>query len=201
MPMIIGLTGGIASGKSTVSAMIQGWGIPVVDADVIAREVVEPEQDAYEKIVQAFGNEITNEDRTIHRKKLGAIIFNNEEKRKLLNSIVHPAVRTEMKRQRDDFLAKGYKNVVLDIPLLIESELTYLVDKSLLVYLDKQTQLERLIQRDQSSEDEAMSRIRSQMPLDDKQDLVDAVVDNSGSVANTKLQVMKVLQKWGVKTS
>ncbi len=199
--MIIGLTGGIASGKSTVSAMIQGWGIPVVDADVIAREVVEPEQDAYEKIVQAFGNEITNEDRTIHRKKLGAIIFNNEEKRKLLNSIVHPAVRTEMKRQRDDFLAKGYKNVVLDIPLLIESELTYLVDKSLLVYLDKQTQLERLIQRDQSSEDEAMSRIRSQMPLDDKQDLVDAVVDNSGSVANTKLQVMKVLQKWGVKTS
>ncbi len=199
--MIIGLTGGIASGKSTVSAMIQGWGIPVVDADVIAREVVEPEQDAYEKIVQAFGNEITNEDRTIHRKKLGAIIFNNEEKRKLLNSIVHPAVRTEMKRQRDDFLAKGYKNVVLDIPLLIESELTYLVDKSLLVYLDKQTQLERLMQRDQSSEDEAMSRIRSQMPLDDKQDLVDAVVDNSGSVANTKLQVMKVLQKWGVKTS
>ncbi len=196
--MIIGLTGGIASGKSTVSAMFKEWNIPVVDADVIAREVVEPGQEAFNQIVQAFGEQILNEDGNIHRKKLGAIIFNDQKKREQLNSIVHPAVRAEMKKRRDDYLQSGHDHVVLDIPLLIESELDYLVDKTLLVYVDADTQLQRLMKRDDSSEEEAQSRIRSQMPLDEKQEHVDKVVNNSGSIEDTKNEVRAVLKEWNV---
>ncbi|WP_026690631.1 dephospho-CoA kinase [Alteribacter aurantiacus] len=198
MQMIIGLTGGIASGKSTVSAMFKEWNIPVVDADVIAREVVEPGQEAFNQIVQAFGEQILNEDGNIHRKKLGAIIFNDQKKREQLNSIVHPAVRAEMKKRRDDYLQSGHDHVVLDIPLLIESELDYLVDKTLLVYVDADTQLQRLMKRDDSSEEEAQSRIRSQMPLDEKQEHVDKVVNNSGSIEDTKNEVRAVLKEWNV---
>ncbi|TMW71898.1 dephospho-CoA kinase [Alteribacter natronophilus] len=196
--MIIGLTGGIASGKSTVSSMFGKWDIPVVDADRIARDVVEPGQPAYGKIVRAFGEEVLFEDGTLNRKALGSIIFNDEEKRNTLNSIVHPAVREEMKRQRDDWLHRGYAHVVLDIPLLIESELDYLVDKSLLVYVDEQTQLTRLMERDQAGEADARSRIRSQMPLGDKRARVNETVDNTGTVAETEEQVKNVLAKWGV---
>ncbi|MBM7096479.1 dephospho-CoA kinase [Bacillus sp. H-16] len=196
--MIIGLTGGIASGKSTVSQMMGDWEIPVVDADVIAREVVEPGHEAYEKIVQAFGRGVLHDDGTLHRKKLGSIIFNDEEKRKKLNSIVHPAVRGEMKKQRDDLLSAGHPHVVLDIPLLIESELEYLVDRTLLVYVDAGTQLKRLMARDASSEDEARSRINSQMPLDEKKTRVDAVIDNSGTVKETRNELTGVLKSWGI---
>ncbi|PYZ97240.1 dephospho-CoA kinase [Alteribacter lacisalsi] len=196
--MIIGLTGGIASGKSTVSSMLRDWDIPVVDADLIAREAVEPGQEAYSKIVQAFGEDILFDDKTINRKALGRVIFNDRKKREVLNSIVHPAVRAEMKRQRDGWLNQGFKHVVLDIPLLIESELDYLVDKSLLVYVDEKTQMERLMQRDQTGEEDARSRIRSQMPMKDKQAHVDEVVDNTGTVEETKKQVKDVLEKWGV---
>lgn len=137
MTMIIGLTGGIASGKSTVSEMLKKRGIPVIDADLIAREVVEVGKKAYTEIVNAFGKEILNEDLTINRARLGSIVFQNEDKREKLNSIVHPEVRLEMKRRQEQLISEGAKAVVLDIPLLFESNLKHLVDKVIVVYTEE----------------------------------------------------------------
>lgn len=196
--MIIGLTGGISSGKSTVAEMIKQLGIPIVDADVIAREVVEPNEEAYAQIVQHFGTSILNEDQTIDRKKLGAIVFNDENERKKLNSIVHPAIRQRMKQQKEQYLQEGFVHVVLDIPLLFESKLTYLVEKTLLVYVNEDVQLQRLMARDESTKEEALSRIKSQMPLNEKIKLADAVINNNGTVEETKEQLFQVLKKWSV---
>lgn len=196
--MIIGLTGGISSGKSTVAKMFAELGIPVVDADRIAREVVEPGEEAYEKIVVHFGADILNEDRTINRKKLGAIIFNNEEERKVLNSIVHPAVRKKMLEQKERYLQEGYEHVVLDIPLLFENKLTHFVDKTLLVYVDEDVQLARLMARDKLTKEEAQSRIKAQMPLIEKKKLSDEVIDNNESLEKTEQQLRDILKKWKV---
>jgi dephospho-CoA kinase len=198
MSLVIGLTGGIASGKSTVSAMFTDMGITVIDADIEARLAVEPGEKAYNDIVSQFGIEILQEDRTINRPKLGEIIFNNEEKRLLLNSIVHPAVRERMAQKRAQAEAANEKAVVLDIPLLFESKLTGLVEKIIVVYVDEQTQLERLMKRNGFSEEEASSRIKSQMPLKDKVCLADAVIDNSGSIEQSRQQLLDILTKWGI---
>ncbi|MGV2937959.1 dephospho-CoA kinase [Mesobacillus sp. LC4] len=198
MSLVIGLTGGIASGKSTISAMFTEMGITVIDADIEARLAVEPGEKAYNDIVSHFGNEILEEDRTINRPKLGEIIFNNEEKRMLLNSIVHPAVRERMAQKREKAEAADEKAVVLDIPLLFESKLTGLVEKIIVVFVDEQTQLERLMKRNGFSEEEAYSRINSQMPLKAKIALADAVVDNSGSIEESKQQLMNILSEWNV---
>ena len=198
MSLVIGLTGGIASGKSTISAMFTDMGITVIDADIEARLAVEPGEKAYNDIVSHFGDEILEEDRTINRPKLGEIIFNNEEKRMRLNSIVHPAVRERMAQKREKAEDADEKAVVLDIPLLFESKLTGLVEKIIVVYVDEQTQLERLMKRNGFSEEEASSRIRSQMPLKDKVGLADAVIDNSGSIEESKQQLMNILSEWKV---
>lgn len=198
MSLVIGLTGGIASGKSTVSAMFTDMGITVVDADIEARLAVEPGEKAYNDIVSHFGTEILHDDNTINRPKLGEIIFNNEEKRLLLNSIVHPAVRERMAQKRAKAEAANEMAVVLDIPLLFESKLTGLVEKIIVVYVDEQTQLERLMKRNGFSEEEASSRIRSQMPLKDKISLADAVIDNSGSIEQSKQQLMDILTEWEI---
>ncbi|MBT2645071.1 dephospho-CoA kinase [Bacillus sp. ISL-41] len=198
MSLVIGLTGGIASGKSTVSAMFTDMGITVIDADIEARLAVEPGEKAYNDIVSHFGTDILEDDRTINRPKLGEIIFNNEEKRLLLNSIVHPAVRERMAQKRKQAEAADEKAVVLDIPLLFESKLTELVEKIIVVYVDEQTQLERLMKRNGFSEEEASARIQSQMPLKDKVSLADAVIDNSGSIEQSKQQLMEILTEWEI---
>lgn len=198
--MIIGLTGGISSGKSTVSNMLKQLEIPIIDADVIAREVVNPGEEAYDQIVAHFGDAILNEDKTIARKKLGAIIFNDEEERKKLNSIVHPAIRLRMKQKKEQYLEEGFQHVVLDIPLLFESQLTYLVDKTLLVYVDEDVQMDRLVLRDRTTIEDARSRIKSQMPLKDKVTLADEVINNNGTLEDTRDQLNKVLKKWNIVT-
>ncbi len=195
--MIVGLTGGIGSGKSTISVMIQELNIPVIDADKIAREVVLPGEAAYAQIVEFFGEDIVEEDRSINRKKLGAIIFNDEEKRLKLNSFVHPAVRKRMLARKDELL-KVQESVVMDIPLLFESKLTHMVDRTLLVYVDKKTQLERLMKRDQSSSADALSRIRSQIPLDDKKKWADGIIDNNGTVEESRQQLIHIFTKWDI---
>ncbi|WP_026676551.1 dephospho-CoA kinase [Fictibacillus gelatini] len=199
MVLIIGLTGGIASGKSTVSNIFKSYGIPVVDADVIARQVVEKGMPAYNEIVASFGKEILDENGDIHRKKLGSIVFHDDEKRMLLNSIVHPAVRQEMRRQADQFLAEGYETVVLDIPLLFESKLTHMVDVTLLIYVDEEVQYERLMARDQMTFEEAKARITSQIPLKEKRQLADAVIENNGTLEQLKEKVINQLHEWGVR--
>ncbi|MBT2681926.1 dephospho-CoA kinase [Bacillus sp. ISL-35] len=198
MSLIIGLTGGIASGKSTVSAMFTELGITVIDADIEARLAVEPGEKAYNDIVSHFGTEVLEEDGSINRPALGSIIFNNEEKRLQLNSIVHPAVRERMAMKRQQAEAANEKAVVLDIPLLFESKLTGMVEKIIVVYVDEKTQLERLMERNGFSEDEALSRIKSQMPLKDKVNLADEVIDNTGTIEQSRQQLIKVLHKWGI---
>lgn len=196
MTVVIGLTGGIASGKSTVSNMIKEMGITVVDADQIARDVVEIGEPAYNKIVEVFGIEILLKDQSLNREKLGALIFSDQKKREQLNEIVHPAVRKEMLQQVKKEKELESRAVVLDIPLLFESKLTYLVDKTILVYVDEKTQLERLMQRNGYTEEEAKLRIQSQLPLKEKRKLADEIIDNNGSLENTQTQLNAVLKKW-----
>jgi dephospho-CoA kinase len=198
MGLTIGLTGGIASGKSTVSTMLRELSFPIVDADVIAREVVEKGEQAYLGIVDTFGEEVLLQNGTIDRTKLGAIVFNNEEMRKKLNSIVHPAVRKRMIEQKEHYIETGSRAVILDIPLLFESKLTYMVEKTLLVFVDSDIQLQRLMTRNQFSVEEAISRIQSQMPLTEKVLLADEVINNNGKVEETKQQLLKVLEKWNI---
>jgi dephospho-CoA kinase len=196
--LVIGLTGSIATGKSTVANMFRELQIPVIDADVLAREVVEPGEKAYEEIVKHFGKEILFEDGTLNRKKLGSIVFSDAEKRKILNSIVHPEVRKKMLEKRDTYIKEKKKAVVLDIPLLFESKLTHLVDKTLVVYTDKKIQLSRLMERDKSTKENALKRIHAQMPIDEKIKLADAAINNNGSLNDTKEQLIQLLKKWDV---
>lgn len=196
--MIIGLTGSIASGKSTVANILKQYGLPIVDADLVARKVVEKGEPTLQKIVEAFGEDILTNTGEMDRAKVGAIVFHNEEKRKLLNSIIHPAIRAEMLRQRDELIQNGAKAVVMDIPLLFESKLQHFVEKILVVTVDEHIQLERLMKRNNFTEEEAKARINSQMPLSEKVKQADAVIYNNGTLEETKKQVQIVLHNWGI---
>ncbi|MDQ1144788.1 dephospho-CoA kinase [Bacillus sp. SORGH_AS 510] len=199
MALVIGLTGGIASGKSTVSNMFKEMKIPVVDADVEARLAVMKGEPAYSKIIATFGRDILLEDGEIDRQKLGAIIFHQAEKRMLLNEIVHPEVRKRMMGQVEKAKESGEELIVLDIPLLFESKLTYMVEKTILVFVDYDIQLQRLIERNNLRVEDAKARIHSQMPLNEKIKLADAVIDNNGTIEQTKTQLINVLTKFGLK--
>jgi dephospho-CoA kinase len=194
-PLIIGLTGGIATGKSTASQILSEQGVPVIDADVIAREVVLPGKEAYNKIVAYFGADILLSDRTLNRARLGEIIFNNSEKRFKLNEIVHPAVRSEMKKQAEQHLSAGHSLVIMDIPLLFESKLTHMVDKTWLVYTHPDLQLKRLMERDGYTKEQAFSRIKSQMPIDDKKKLADVVIENNDTKTQLKEKLLNLLRE------
>lgn len=198
MSLIIGLTGGIASGKSTISRMIMEFGFPIVDADIVAREIVEIGEDTYLKIIEVFGEVILQEDRTLNRQALGSIIFHNEEKRLLLNSIMHPAIRKRIEKHKNTYLSNGYKNVILDIPLLLESEERYNVDKIVVVSINQDAQLERLMKRNNLSMSDAKARINSQMKISDKVLLADEVIDNNGTIEGSKRQLIKIFQKWDI---
>ncbi|MBD1380082.1 dephospho-CoA kinase [Metabacillus arenae] len=198
MTLVIGLTGGIASGKSTVSAMFQKLEIPVIDADLISREVVEIGKPAYEQIISSFGDGIIQRDGSINRELLGSIIFKDENKRLQLNQIVHPAVREEMLRQKGAAIKNKEAAVVLDIPLLFESKLTSFADVILLVYVDEAIQLKRLMNRNHLSKEDALLRIKSQMPLKEKVPLADAVIDNNGTISSSEKQLKEQLIKWNV---
>lgn len=198
MAIVLGLTGGIASGKSTVSNMLKKMKFPVVDADVIAREVVEIDEPAYQEIIQVFGEGILLENLDLDRAKLGEIIFNDPKKREMLNRIVHPAVRKRMLELKDRYFSMGENTVILDIPLLFESKLTHMVDKTILVFVEENVQLERLMERNGLSEQEARARISSQLPLREKISMADAVLDNNGSIEDTEQQLKELLAKWGI---
>ncbi|WP_431804613.1 dephospho-CoA kinase [Halobacillus andaensis] len=198
MGLVIGLTGSIATGKSTVSRMFKEFHIPVVDADVISREVVEKDKPAYKQIVDYFGEQVLNDDLTLNRHQLGSLVFKDKKMRAKLNEIVHPEVRKQMLKQRDGFLNQGEEAVVLDIPLLFESRLTHFVDKTLVIYVDKETQLKRLMKRDGSTREEALNRIRSQLSIEEKAEKADKVIDNSQTVESSFEQLKKILTEWKV---
>jgi dephospho-CoA kinase len=191
--MILGLTGGIATGKSTVSAMLRQRGIPVIDADQIAREVVEPGKPAYEAIVRHFGKEILLPDGSINRKLLGEIVFSNEAERQKLNSIVHPEVRRVMREQAEEAERAGAQIVFMDIPLLFESKLQHMVDKIVVVYAPARMQLARMMERDELDEEQAMKRLRAQLPIEQKRAEADYLIDNQGTREETEQQVEQML--------
>ncbi|MCM3767225.1 dephospho-CoA kinase [Neobacillus niacini] len=198
MSLVIGLTGGIASGKSTVSNMFKEMGVTVIDADVEARLAVQKGETAHQKIMAEFGKGVLLPGGEIDRQKLGAIIFHQAEKRQILNSIVHPEVRNRMKRQIEEAVRKNEEVIVLDIPLLIESKLTFMADKTLLVYVDPATQLKRLMERNSLTKEDAEARISSQMPLSEKVKLADAVIDNNGTIEESRTQLAAILSGWGI---
>ncbi|SDK42620.1 dephospho-CoA kinase [Sediminibacillus albus] len=201
MTIVIGLTGSIASGKSTIARIISEWDIPIIDADVISREVVEAGEEAYQEIVRVFGENVLQSDQSLDRKKLGQVIFKDAAKREQLNKIVHPAVRKKMLRQRDNYVEAGESAVVLDIPLLFESKLTHLVDKVLVVFVNEQTQLKRLMGRNNFTREEAEDRISSQISMEDKAAMADKVINNNGTIEESKRQLESILEEWHVKKS
>jgi dephospho-CoA kinase len=198
MSLVIGLTGGIASGKSTVSTMFKKMDITVIDADIEARLAVQKGEPAYLKIIAEFGQEILLPNEEIDREKLGSIIFYQVEKRQLLNEIVHPEVRKRMISKIEQAKQNKEEIVILDIPLLFESKLTYMVDKTLLVYADRDIQLKRLMDRNSLSLEDAEARVHSQMPLQEKVSLADAVINNNGSLQDTQTQLNSILANWGI---
>lgn len=174
---VIGITGGIASGKSTVSDYIKSKGYPVLDADIYARKVVEPGSEGLKEIVEAFGEDALNEDGTMNRQYVGSLIFNDKDKRDILNGITHPKIRQKMNDDRDFYLQTTH--VFQDIPLLFENGLENQMDEIIVVYVERDVQTERLMVRNELSESEAISRIESQMSLEDKKARATVVFDNS----------------------
>ncbi|XP_077481948.1 dephospho-CoA kinase domain-containing protein [Stigmatopora argus] len=193
---LVGLTGGIASGKSTVSSMLRELGCPIVDADVVARKVVEPRSLAHSRIVFHFGREILLENGEIDRQKLGRIVFADADKRKLLNSITHPEIHREMFKQIIYYFLRGFRYIVLDVPLLFETrKLTQFLNHTVVVYCDPATQLSRLMLRDGLTQEEVEQRLAAQMPLNEKRGLASHVIENSGSREDTHRQVLRLHTK------
>lgn len=197
--MNIGLTGGIASGKSTAAQILVKKGAHLVDADQIAREIVEPGQAALSEIAQHFGQDILKEDGSLNRERLGQVIFQDASQKKVLESIMHPRIRTVMMK-RMELLEKQHANdlVVVDVPLLFESGLAGMFEEVWLVYVPESIQLTRLMLRNDLTEQEARARIQSQMPIDQKKDLADVVIDNSGSMDATIAQIEQHWRRKGL---
>lgn len=181
-PKVIGLTGGISTGKSTVSEILKEEGFKIIDADVIAREILDIGQDAYEKVIDFFGIEVLNIDKTINRTYLGKKIFRDKKLRDKLNSITHPSIMKKIKQQID--LNSKEELIFLDIPLLIEvyDELInsgVYIDKIWLVYCDRERQITRLMKRDSISYEQAELKVNSQMDIEEKRKYADQIIDNT----------------------
>lgn len=190
----IGLTGGIAAGKSTVSAWLKRAGHAVIDADQVARDVVEPGTPGYKAVIKAFGTTIVNDDQTLNRAALGAIVFNDEVKRKLLNSLLHDLIKKRIEELALAFEAQGVSIIVYDIPLLIETGWHMSMDEVWLVESSEETQLERLMARNGYSKEEALARIKSQMPTKEKRTYSDVIIHNDGDLASLELQLQDIWQ-------
>jgi len=194
--LLVGLTGGIATGKSTVSAMFAHLGAKIVDADLLAREVVMPGQPALDEIVREFGPEVLQADGHLDRKRLGALVFNEPERRKRLEAITHPAIALRQQRILSVYEEEVFEGIVIwDAALLVETGGAKRMDKLVVVSTDHVTELARLIARDGMTEEEARGRIATQMPVAEKAKVADYVIDNGGSRAETERQVREVYAK------
>ncbi|MGI6684663.1 MAG: dephospho-CoA kinase [Bacillota bacterium] len=190
---VIGLTGGIASGKSTVASFLKELGAYVIDADKIAREIVLPGSSAYREIVREFGAGILKPDKHINRGKLGEIIFQNPEARKKLNEITHPKIYLAMEEQIEAIKKRDSEGIiVLDVPLLIETGMTRIADEVWLAWLPEEEQMNRLMERDGLTKEEAEQRIKSQMPLQEKRKFAHRIIDTSGLLKDTRRQVNSI---------
>lgn len=183
--MIVGLTGGIATGKSLVAGELNRCGAAVIDADRISREIVEPGKPAYNDIVKEFGPGIIKPDGTVDRKALGNIVFCDPVALDRLNSITHPRIRERIREEAGRLSADGDAIVVLDIALLIEMGVRYEVEKIIVVYCDDEQQVQRLMERDNLTRVEAQKRLSCQMDIKEKLKYADYVIDNSGPMDKT----------------
>jgi len=199
---VIGLTGGIASGKSLVSGILAELGAAVLDVDKVGHRIMEPDQPAYKEIIEYFGKDILTSSGKIDRKKLGNIVFSNPEKLKVLNRITHYRIREKVRE-----ILKGYENsgvslVVVEAALLFEMKMQDMVDEVWVVFADKEQQIERLMKRNKLTEEEAQKRIESQLSSEQKVLRADRVIYNSGDIEKTKRQVAALwqgltLKLWG----
>lgn len=176
--LIIGLTGGIGCGKSTVSQIIKNMGAGIVDADLISMAVLEKGQEAYTEVVKAFGTDILETDGNINRKALGNIIFSDEDKRELLEDITHPKIIKEIENQIEICCKEGVELIIIDAPLLIEADMQDMVDRVWLVTVPENIQIERLMKRDNCTAEGAMARIKAQMPFEEKEKYANVVICN-----------------------
>ncbi len=194
MARVIGLTGGVASGKSTVAGMLAAQGAWVVDADQLARRVVAPGTPALSEIARAFGREVLGPDGTLDRRRLGDLVFADAGARERLNQIVHPRVLELSREEIEGALADGAKVVVYDVPLLFETGREREFSATLVVYADPETQLARLQRRSGLDRSAAQARVDAQMPLAQKRSLATWVIDNSGGLAETQAAVDRLWQ-------
>lgn len=192
---IIGLTGGIATGKSTVSNLFKANGFPVVDADVVARDVLKKGTGGWRKVVAAFGEEILLENGEVDRPKLGQIVFTDPSKRQLLNRLLASYISYGILWEVFKLWIKGCKIIILDVPLLFEAKMDRWTNPTIVVYIDPETQLQRLMARDRTSAQDAQNRINAQMPLDEKRSRADIVIDNNGSLEDLNENFRKVLDQ------
>jgi dephospho-CoA kinase len=192
---LVGLTGGIASGKSTAAKILERLGAAIVNADVLAREVVEPDQEAWKDIVARFGPDVLQPDQTLDRQKLRKVIFNDPDARKELEAIIHPRVRALAEQRIREHGASGIAIVVYEVPLLFEAKIHEWLRPVILVACDIDTQRRRLEQRDQIDSAAAQKIIDAQMSLAEKRRLADYVIENNGSLSDLERQVREVLAK------
>ncbi|PZC80431.1 hypothetical protein B5X24_HaOG214733 [Helicoverpa armigera] len=196
---IVGLTGGLATGKSTVLSIFRGNGIAVIDADEVARKVLEPGTKAWKELRDYFGDEVLLPDGKVNRARLGEIVFDDIEKRRKLNAITHPRIQTAMMKMAVSYFFSGHSYIVMEVPLLFETgKMLTFMHKIITVVCEDHQQLERLCKRNDFSETVAKKRITCQMPLEDKVAKSHFVVDNSGSLSSTRQQtegIIRVLRR------
>ena len=196
MPKVIGLTGGIASGKSTVSELLSSHGFKIVDADIASRQAVEKGTKGLERVKEAFGEQAIDENGEMNRAYVGEVVFNQPEKRLELNEIVHPIVREIMEKEKAQYLSEGY-HVIMDIPLLFENNLQDTVDEVWLVYTSESIQIDRLMERNNISMEEAKARVYSQISIDKKRRMADHEIDNRDTKLELKQNLENLLSEEG----
>ena len=197
MTLIIGLTGGIVGGKSTVASMFRDLGAKIIDADKLGHSVILPNKPAWKKIVKIFGKDILQNDLTIDREKLGKIVFANQALLKKINEVTHPEITKIIKKEINlarNATSNQEKVLIVDAALIYEAEMDGLMDKIIVVYINEDEQVKRLIKRNNLSKEEVLQRVRSQIPMEEKAKMADYVIDNSNSLDKTREQVEKIWQ-------
>lgn len=193
---IIGLTGGIASGKSTLAAYFQKKGARVLSADALAWQLARPQGALYQKYVEHFGPKILLPDGSLDRRAIGAIVFGDAAQRQWLDAVSHPLLRAAMEAELASAKQKNFSVIILDVPLLFEAGWDKMTEESCLVFVDEEVQLQRLMNRNGYSKAEALERIVAQMPLAEKKRRADRLIDNNGSLAETFAQADELWKEW-----
>ena len=192
---IIGLTGGIASGKSTVTSLLRQYNLPVLDADAIAWELAQPDRPLWQAYANRYGEKVLLPNRQLNRQAVADIVFGRPEEKKWMDNMAHPIIKGEIQRQLAELEKTGEKWAVLDVPLLYEAGWDSMADQVWLVYVDRDVQLKRLMARNDYSYQEALRRIDVQMPLDEKKKLAQVIIDNNGTHQQLVDKVRELLKQ------